>query len=149
MTRTTEQRIGDITLVLAAVSAIFFVAVAWNALDISDDSMKTFWSYLGLSVGQPLYPAFAAACLFNWSDKPRRPRIAIALVILLVLFGLVAAAGGILGQSGAAGRTRQATWVLVAAYSLMATAGVALVRGFVPAQLKGLISDAPDDNEPA
>jgi hypothetical protein len=132
LTRSTAQRLGDVTLVLTAFVALSLVARTWAASDIARGHATTFWSYAAATVSGVLLPAFGAACASCWMDDARR---GYARWILIAVFAVSAL--GIVGDVFFGNRTlapggRGADLMQDAASLLLIAGGFTLAAGIGP-----------------
>jgi hypothetical protein len=140
-TRSTAQRLGDVTVVLLAVATLSFVSNVWTGADRADGHASLFWSWVGLSLNQTLFPTFAAACLYSWMDEARRRTVRTFILALFGLGALAALGEAIFGGTLNGGLERTARYLQDATSLLVIAGGVTLIAGLLPSASEPGVSE--------
>ena len=129
MTRTTAQRLGDVTLVLTAFAVMTLIARFLASIDAAHGSNDTLWSYFRLGADGALLPAFAASCLYGWMDRGR-DRYARWTLFAVFALGAIGIVGSVfVGADSYRTLEGGASYLEDAASLLLAAGGFILLAG--------------------
>ena len=126
--RSTEQRFGDITLVLVGFAALVLMSRLFVVIDESKGMGSSFWVSFGLYLEDGVVPAFAASCTFAWMDAARRRYARWAIVVVFACDAGAILASLALGRNATAD-LRTADLFEQAALLLVIAGGLTLVAG--------------------
>jgi hypothetical protein len=130
--RSTAQRLGDVAIVLIAVAALSLVSNVWTGADRTDGHASMFWSWVGLSLNQTLFPTFAASCVYSWMDDARRRPVRWSVLAIFALSALAAVGEAVFGGNLIGGGERTARYLQDATSLLVVAGGFTLIMGLLP-----------------